>query len=521
MKTQKYCIFTENITGMTHIISGILSDANIDILAMEVVPEKVYIKLHEPDKKRLKILMSQFVSHPNIIKVEPILYLPIEIHQKNLEVILSAIEDIVIAVDLLGNIILFNPVSEKILKDQLHLSNLGKLFGKKNSAITRRILKGESFIDEEILLNISGHSEQFFLSVRALIDEENQLIGSLLTFIPGAEMRKMAFRLQRPELNTFKDIIYKTEIMENAIQRAKQAAKSNAPVMLRGESGTGKELFARAIHNASSRNKMPFVPINCAAIPDSLMESELFGYEPGAFTGAGRKRKLGLIELAEGGSLFLDEVGELPIQIQAKLLRVLQDGKVRRIGGDAQIQVDFRLIAATNKDLEQMLETKQFRADLYYRLNVIPVDIPPLRSRKEDIPVLVDNFMKSFVKRNQTTKVTVSKMAFEKLASRDWFGNVRELENVLERALSQLDKESILMPERLIFDAIPNINKGYFESELKINEIIPLSQIREKAEKSLLEYAASRYKSTRKLAAALKVSHMTIANKLKKYDITL
>jgi transcriptional regulator of aroF, aroG, tyrA and aromatic amino acid transport len=520
MKSRKFCLYTENITGITHTITGILADLNIDILAMEVIPGKVFIKIAEEEREKTNLLLERFAGHEAIFSVEDIPYLPIEMNEKNLEAALGAINDLVIAVDLLGNIIMYNPAAENTLQTELLHSNLGKLVGKKNLHIAKRILKGESFSREEIRLSVGEkQNELFFLSARALLDEDESLIGALLTFIPGAEMREIAFRIQRPELNSFEDIIYRSQVMEAAIQRAKQSALSDAPVMIRGESGTGKELFARAIHNASVRKKMPFVPINCAAIPDTLLESELFGYEAGAFTGAGKRRKMGLVELAEGGSLFLDEVGELPLQIQAKLLRVLQDGKVRRIGGHEENRVNFRVIVATNKNLEQMVQTKQFRPDLYYRLNVIPVDIPPLRDRKEDIPLLVENFLEDYSQRNGLKKISIDSGALEALMRRSWPGNVRELENNLERALSQLRQGAVLTSEMFFFDNLPESVYKNIPGEFETGRMPSLSQVREAAEKALLQRAVKRYGSTRKIAAALQVSHMTIANKLKKYGL--
>lgn len=520
MKAQKFCITTENITGMTHIISGILFDLNIDIHAMEVIPGKVYIKLNILSEESKKALNKKLSSHENIISVETISFLPIEIHQKNLEAILAAIQEVVVAVDLSGKIILYNPVAEDKMKGNIENATLGDLLGSKNSHFVLSILKGENFNDEEIWLTIGGKTETFYFSAHPLLDEDDQLIGALLTFVPGAQMKKIAFRFQRPELNSFNEIIYQSKAMEKAVQRAKQAAQSGAPVMLRGESGTGKELFARAIHHSSKRRKMPFVPINCAAIPDSLIESELFGYEPGAFTGAGSKRKIGLIEVADGGTLFLDEVGELPLQIQAKLLRVLQDGKVRRIGAHEQHQVNFRVVAATNKNLEEMVVAKQFREDLYYRLNVVPVDIPALNMREGDIPLLIEHFLDSYARKNDIKKIKVSNSALRNLSSHNWHGNVRELENVLERALSQMGDKPEVNEEMLVFDSFRGFNiDSKSENRIIVNHIVPLQEFKEIAEEAIIRFAFDQYPSTRKLAGALGVSHMTIANKLNKYGI--
>lgn len=220
----------------------------------------------------------------------------------------------------------------------------------------------------------------------------------------------------------FKDIIYASPDMEQVLQTARRIAQTDHTVLIRGESGTGKELFAQSLHNASHRSKKPFVAVNCAALPDNLLESELFGYEPGAFTGAHSKGKVGLFEEANHGTIFLDEIGDISPKLQSRLLRALQERQIMRIGSDRLINVDFRLIAATNKKLEDAVREGSFRSDLFFRLNVLPISIPPLRRRKEDLPLLLQHFLGSRYK-----EITPEQMKI--LLSYDWPGNIRELEN--------------------------------------------------------------------------------------------
>ena len=222
--------------------------------------------------------------------------------------------------------------------------------------------------------------------------------------------------------------------MSEAINTAARAAASRATILIRGESGTGKELLARAIHHASPRSKGPLVAVNMAAVPETLVESELFGHERGAFTGADRERR-GRFELADGGSLFLDEIGDLPRATQAKLLRVLQEQTFERLGGTRSLHVDARVIAATNRDLEAMVRLGEFREDLYYRLNVVTIDLPPLRSRREDIPLLVDHFLRRFAAESKAAVESVSREAMDVLLKYEYPGNVRELENIVHRAV--------------------------------------------------------------------------------------
>ena len=232
----------------------------------------------------------------------------------------------------------------------------------------------------------------------------------------------------------FRDIIGHSPKTDEMLGRAAQVAQTNSTVLLRGESGTGKELVAHAIHNASLRSNKPFIPVNCAALPDALLESELFGHERGAFTGA-IARKEGRFELANSGTLFLDEIGDMPVGLQAKLLRVLQDRKFFRVGGTRSIQCDVRIIAATNQALEEKIKAGEFREDLYYRLNVISLELPPLRGRTEDIPTLAEHFLTKYILEIKRKKSGFSPQAMQMLMNYSWPGNIRELENAIEHAV--------------------------------------------------------------------------------------
>jgi len=231
-----------------------------------------------------------------------------------------------------------------------------------------------------------------------------------------------------------KGIIGTSSNMQAVFKTIEKVARTNTTVYIHGESGTGKELVARAIHELSSRKDEPFVGVNCAAIPSTLLESELFGHEKGAFTGA-IKRKLGRFELADGGTLFLDEIGDVPLEVQAKMLRVLQERKIERVGGEATIDVDVRIISATHRDITQMVKEGSFREDLLYRLHIVPVDLPPLRERPTDIPVLADHFLQKLAPRTNAAVTRIGADALAALKAYRWPGNVRELENVIEQAL--------------------------------------------------------------------------------------
>ncbi len=241
-------------------------------------------------------------------------------------------------------------------------------------------------------------------------------------------------RKQLEERFSFSEIVSQSREMEEVLNTAGRVAKTNATVLVGGESGTGKELFARAIHFSSLRKEKPFVVVNCAALPETLIESELFGHEKGAFTGADRQR-IGRFEEADGGTLFIDEIGDIPAHIQVKLLRVLQSGELQRVGGNETLQVDVRIIAATNRNLEEMMWEGSFREDLYYRLNVVTIVIPPLRNRKSDIPLLIGHFLRKHAQRHNAVVREVSREAVDLLVKYDFPGNVRELQHLIERAV--------------------------------------------------------------------------------------
>ncbi len=232
----------------------------------------------------------------------------------------------------------------------------------------------------------------------------------------------------------FDEIISNSKNFRKVLQNIEQVASTDATVLILGESGTGKELLARALHNISNRSKRPLVKVNCATLPANLIESELFGHERGAFTGA-LDKKIGRFELADGGTIFLDEIGELPYDLQSKLLRVLQEGEFERLGNPRTMKVNVRVIAATNRILEQAIEKKEFRADLYYRLNVFPIQCPPLRDRKEDIPLLVKHFCQKYESKIGKKINKITPQVMHALTAYDWPGNIRELENIIERAL--------------------------------------------------------------------------------------
>lgn len=313
-------------------------------------------------------------------------------------------------------------------------------------------------------------------------------------------------------------IIGKSEKITNVAQIVQKVALTKTTVLLIGESGTGKELFARALHNLSNRKEYPFIPINCAAIPRDLLESELFGHEKGSFTSADTK-KLGKFELGDRGTIFLDEIGDLDIVLQSKLLRAIETGEIERVGAVKAVHVDVRIVAASNKDLERAVEEKKFREDLFYRLNVFPIRIPPLRERKEDIPLLVEYFIKKYCLEIKTSLKGISKEALAILMNCFWKGNVRELENAIERAVILCDGDTIA-PEHFIierqFGSVlsdkPEPSEGTLGSVSK--------EATRKAESQRIIDVLGETKGNKTRAAEiLQVSYKTLLTKIKEYGI--
>lgn len=334
------------------------------------------------------------------------------------------------------------------------------------------------------------------------------------------ETQKLAVKYQneleflRWEQSKPEDIIAESPEMKRVINLAVRVAKVDSTVLIQGQSGVGKGVLSRLIHNSSDRKDGPFIKIDCGSIPENLLESELFGYEQGSFTGAEKGGKVGLIELANGGTLFLDEIGELPLNLQMKLLRVLQDKEIFRVGGKEAIPVDFRIIAATNRDVEEMVEQKKFRKDLYYRLNVVPIKILPLHDRKEDIKPLIEDCLNRFNQKYSLSK-QIDPLALRNLIDYNWPGNVRELENIIEYLIVTTNQDRITkedLPENILEynNSLPIVKIDSFSSMKEAMDLV---------EKNLLIEVMRSSKSTEEMGRALKLDRSTVIRKLQKHKI--
>lgn len=368
--------------------------------------------------------------------------------KNRLDIIINNIQSGVLMVDRYGNILQYNKKCSALLDTNLSdCKNLLDIFFENTPSLRELELGIES---KSILYTKNNKTSNIIINIA-----RTQTGESILTLEKSEILQKRVSNIIGSKAYfTFDDIISRSRGMQNAISIGKLVATIDSNVLITGESGTGKELFAQAIHNASDRKSGPFLAINCGALPKSLIESELFGYVGSAFTGADKAGRAGKFELANGGTIFLDEIGDMPFEVQVNLLRVIQNREVYRIGSGRSVKIDVRIIAATNENLSKEIEQNNFRSDLYYRLNVFNIYIPPLRDRKEDIRILADFFFKRYIARSKKEITSISQSIYEYLELCPWNGNVRELENYIERAVYATDSDTI---------SISNISKEIFE----------------------------------------------------------
>ncbi len=390
-------------------------------------------------------------------------------------------------------------------------------------------LRASSFLGP--LFDGNGKTAEVFKEVRQKqfwvnkmpINIKNKERGMVITFqsadriqVLEHNLRRQLFKKGLVARHTFDDLVGKSPLLKDAVERAKKFAAANATVLICGESGTGKELFAQSIHNESKRQKGPFVAVNCAALPENLLESELFGYEEGAFTGAKKGGKSGLFEIAHGGTIFLDEIGEMTLPVQARLLRVLQEREMMRLGSDRVIPVDVRIIAATNYNLAQEVKKGKFRSDLYHRLEVLNLDLPPLRARKEDIGLLAGHFVKLFSLQEGKPVPDLTRTALERLEKYDWPGNVRELQNIIQKYVLLIEDGQGCddLITRLISE---KLKKTYGTPAGDENTITLKIGSLEEMEREIIDYLQSAGYTTKEISRLLGTSRTTLWRKAKSH----
>lgn len=379
-------------------------------------------------------------------------------------------------------------------------------------------LDWRSLFSEEPNLNLEQqilytHDQQkLLLSITKVNEKEFEFVLNFTNLTRCSHLMMVRDQLSTPLSN--QELVWYSEKMKQIFYIIEQITQVDTTVLLLGESGVGKSAIAKAIHLMSLRKESPFVSINCGALPENLIESELFGYESGTFTGGKKGGKAGLFEAAHKGTIFLDEIAELPYSAQSKLLEVLQEGTIRRVGDVRKIEVDVRVIAATNKDLSQMIRNNLFREDLFYRLHVVPVEIPPLRERREEIPLFIDHFLKKFNNKYKTAK-ELSDQTKDKLVRHHWPGNIRELENLMERMVVTGKEELELFNDE---EKMPMTESR--PAEVLVHGIMPLKIAKKQLEKELVFRAYQEFGSTYKAAKALDVDQSTVVKKLKEYNLT-
>lgn len=418
----------------------------------------------------------------------------------------------IVAVDMKGIIRHYNKTAHKMLRleekkqENVNINKIIRVW----PDIYEKISQGKSFMYEDVSFN---KNNKYNISANPIFDNNKELIGVVLIINEIHAVMKLVNKYSNMiSRYTFDDLIYKSNIMKEIVEFSKGVADSPSTILIQGESGTGKEVLAQAIHNQSSRANSPFIVINCGAIPKNLIESELFGYEEGAFTGAKRGGRPGKFELANGGTLFLDEIGEMPLDMQVNLLRVLQEGYINRVGGDKYIPIDVRIIAATNKNLIEEVDKGTFREDLYYRLSVIPIMMPPLRDRKEDLQPLIEHFLR--IKASKLNKMipSISKEHLDEIYNYEWKGNVRELENYIENIVNLDGKSTINIKN------IEEVDKNISERESD-NHKMYLCTLEELEKKAIISCLKEYDKNISKTAKILDVSRNTLYLKMKKYNI--
>lgn len=448
-----------------------------------------------------------------------------------LRLVLGNLHEAVCVINTQGIVTFWNSSSEKlygIKKKDIIGEHIGQLFP--NNLLLRSLKENKAFENikhkpkdgAEIIISAIPLTYKGKLIGAVSTDRDVNEITELYMELEHEKTRVALLKQQMIEITEdkyhFDKIVGKSKALEDAIRLAKQVAKTDAYVLVTGESGTGKEVFSRAIHKESERNGS-FIPVNCSAIPANLLESELFGYVEGAFTGAHRRGKAGKFELADKGTLFLDEIGDMPLIMQAKLLRVLQDGIINRVGSEESIKVDARIIAATNKDLSELMQKGEFREDLYYRLNVVSIVIPPLRERKEDIPDLINSFIMEFTKKNDMGKFHITPDSMKVLTDYSWNGNVREVRNTIER-LVILSKDNKIETKDIPNEIIQATSITPV-MDLDINHKFDLKRSVEDFEKSIIIKALATTKGNKVQAAEiLNIKRTTLYYKLNLYNIT-
>lgn len=504
----KLDIVSENRVGITQEILAVFGDFGWNLLATEMHPCHTYVCAEVPKREEQKLLAA-LMTISGVSGAKSISLLPSEHRRQHLDTLLSRLPDPVLDIDKDGKILVANQAAVIALSQE-------------NESIDDLYLSSVLNIEKEKLLSPLGCSIEIHASGLAYLLEATPVKsadgvdGAVIVLRSTQRVGKQLSAIQSNVLEGTESILGQSAKIQAVKHQCKRFASLNLPVLIQGETGTGKELFAKSLHYEGARKNEPFLAINCATLSENLLESELFGYASGAFSGAQKSGKPGLFELANKGTVFLDEIGEMSTYLQAKLLRFLQDYRFRRIGGTNEISVDVRIICATHRDLQAMSEQGEFRDDLFYRLNVLSLNLPPLRERKEDIGILVPYFLTQACEQTSAEPKHLSPELLKKIEDSDWPGNVRQLQNSIFRAVALTESSTI---EHLDDAFLQAKSKDVVDTGSSRTDVESLEQAMSAYEESILRALYSEYPSTRKLAQRLKVSHAKIARKIAKYQI--
>lgn len=510
-------IHCQNRVGILRDILELLVGYGTNVARGEVGGEQGNaIYLHCPNLINLQFqaLRPKLEAVTGVFGVKRVGLMPSERRHLELNALLGALEFPVLSIDMAGSIVAANRAAAQLLGVRVdEVPGIALSRYTEDFDLPELVRANRSRING---LRVKVCGDVFLADIAPLQAEQEDseaMAGAVLTLHRADRVGERIYQVRKQELRGFDSIFQSSNVMAAVVREARRMAPLDAPLLIEGETGTGKELLARACHLASPRGQSPFMALNCAGLPESMAETELFGYGPGAFEGARAEGKLGLLELTAGGTLFLDGVGEMSPRLQAKLLRFLQDGCFRRVGSDEEVYLDVRVTCATQLDLSELCARGEFREDLYHRLNVLSLHIPPLRECLDGLPPLVEHFLDRASRQIGCPLPTLAPAALEKMSRYHWPGNVRQLENVLFQAVS-LCEGGVVKPDHIRLPGYGAAQPlGDFSLEGGLDTIVG------RFEKAVLERLAAEFPSSRLLGKRLGVSHTTIANKLREHGI--
>ncbi|MCU1716988.1 sigma-54-dependent transcriptional regulator [Pseudomonas sp. 5P_3.1_Bac2] len=511
-------VLCQNRVGILRDILNLLVDYGVNVARGEVGGEQGNaIYLHCPNLVNLQLqaLQPKFAAIAGVFALKRVGLMPSERKHLELNALLSGLDFPVLSIDMAGSIVAANRSAAQLLGVRVDevpgmaLSRYAEDFD------VPQLLRAHKARINGVRVSIKG--EVFLADIAPLQtahDDSDALAGAVLSLHSVDRIGERIYHVRKQELRGFDSIFQSSQGMAAVVSEARRMAPLDAPLLIEGETGTGKELLARACHLASPRGQLPFMALNCAGLPDSMAETELFGYGSGAFEGARPEGKLGLLELTAGGTLFLDGVEEMSLRLQGKLLRFLQDGCFRRIGSDEEVYLDVRVICATQLDLSEQCNKGEFRRDLYHRLNVLSLHIPPLRECLDGLAPLVQHFVDQASRQIGCALPKLQPQVLDKLSHYHWPGNIRQLENVLFQAVSLCSDELIKLQQIRLPDYGAAQPLGEFGLEGDLEAIVG------RFEKAVLQRLLEQHPSSRLLGKRLGVSHTTIANKLRQHGLS-